>query len=89
MQNVKKKHKGKKMIVVLSDSDYAILKHLANKEKCCCSVSLKRLIHSRLKELRQDMKDTVPSNQLSLFDNGRQITLFDVIGAENEGGDSK
>lgn len=67
-----------KLKLTLSERDNALLLQYAREHSVSRAVAAKQIIHQAL-IASQKNASTVPENQLSIFDNGVQIDIFDII----------
>lgn len=75
MKSPKRKGKGKRMSLTLSDRDYAKLTEYARIHNVTRPLAAKRLIREQLASLQVDKQNSVSKNQLGLFDS-LQIDIF-------------
>jgi hypothetical protein len=70
-----------KLKITLSDRDNALLLQYAREHNVSRAVAAKQIIHQVLVANKKNVS-TIPENQLSIFDNGVQINIFDIIDNE-------
>ena len=70
-----------KLKITLSDRDNALLLQYAREHNVSRAVAAKQIIHQALVANQKNVS-TIPENQLSIFDNGVQINIFDIIDNE-------
>ena len=70
-----------KLKITLSDRDNALLLQYAREHNVSRAVAAKQIIHQALVANKKNVF-TIPENQLSIFDNGVQINIFDIIDNE-------
>lgn len=76
MQKKKKKNKPKRIVVTLSNRDYAKLSEIARRDKTSRSIVARRLIRSQLAAVVIEKQQKVAANQLGLFDS----VQIDILG---------
>lgn len=68
MKSKKRKNKGNKLVVTLSDRDYKKLLLIAKGQQVTRPVAAKKMLHAQIASISFSKNDIQAKNQLGLFD---------------------